>query len=298
MRYREFEPSRFAETRRRLIREKGDDFQRAFLAALLDRSDFDHWLDEHLVIVDGEGHEPPCCREKITEEEFRQPTVDVERMAFDSWTGLTPREACRPSFWGYSTVTHIRQEIIEPHWLALNGRPEMSGRRRIGDALDGNDPVKVDDVTRTILRRLSGLPEARGGLRSVSVDCTLARAWWREHLARQVVEVAGADDRAVSRVLRLSQTYWEKLVTMIVSRNTVLGDDRVRSVLVGALAGRFDDTRYAELLRPSGLDRCVRMIGVLSAWQELGVFDVDELGRMIGEDVFADVLALPDGQAG
>lgn len=176
MRYREFDPNKFASVRKRLIREKGDQFQKTFLEAAREKKTFGDWVEEHLPVSDDGAPELPRCTEKITREEFREPPPDVERMVFDSWTGLMPREACRASFWGWVTASHIREDIIEPHDLALNGQPGVSGAGRIMDALESDDPKRIDDVVRTILRRFSGLPEARGGLRSVSVDCTFSRA--------------------------------------------------------------------------------------------------------------------------
>ena len=86
------------------------------------------------------------------------------------------------------------------------------------------------------MRNLSGLPEARGN-RSVYVDCPFARAWWRQRL---VTRVLGHGDpvpvSAVGYVVRLNKGYWERLTTLIVSRNSVFGSDVVQDALVAAHA--------------------------------------------------------------
>ena len=95
-------------------------------------------------------------------------------------------------------------------------------------------------LPRTIMRNLSGLPEARGN-RSVYVDCPFARAWWRQRL---VTRVLGHGDpvpvSAVGYVVRLNKGYWERLTTLIGSRNSVFGSDVVQDALVAALAKLLD----------------------------------------------------------
>ena len=48
-------------------------------------------------------------------------------------------------------------------------------------------PKMMDRTVRAVLRRLGGLPEVRGA-RSVFVNCPFARAWWREHLVKQIAQ--------------------------------------------------------------------------------------------------------------
>ena len=289
MRYQEFEPHRFSQLRKRLIKEKGDNFQRDFLVAALERTNFQQWLDEYITVMNKDALEPTCCTGGITEEEFRHPTIEIERMIFASWSDLTPREACRPSFWGHLSAMQIRQGIIEPNFLAVNGQPGISGHHRITQSLERNDAKAMDDVVRTILRRFCGLPEVRGGLRSVSVDCTFASAWWRQHMTREIVSSSGYSEEGVSRVLRTSKTYWEKLMLMIISKNSVLGDDKVRSALVGALANHLDNKHSSRLFVGPGLEACVRRIGIRSAWQELAVFEMEEINQMICNEIFPTI---------
>lgn len=290
MRYREYDPGHFAAIRKRLIQKKGDDFQRAFLEAVRDRDGFLRWLDKYLPVSDNQGHDLPCHDVKITTEEFRQPTEDLEQALAEIWKELQPREACRSSLWGYATASHIRRGIIEPHDLALNGQPDVPGYRRINDALESGEATSVDGVVRTILRRFSGLPEARGR-RSVFVDCTFARAWWRERILNEVVDEIGSKPKAVSRILRESNTYWECFIDMVISRNSVLGDRMVRAVLIGALADYIDDSRYEPLRQVNGLKRCVRMIGAQAAWREFGVFGVEEIDGILHEEIFSKIIS-------
>ena len=87
----------------------------------------------------------------------------AEIQAFDCWAQLTPSDACKASFWGRVTYNHIENDLIESSYLAKNGRNDLSGLARINEALQSGKPDLIDAVARTIIRRFSGFPEARGG---------------------------------------------------------------------------------------------------------------------------------------
>ena len=75
-----------------------------------------------------------------------------------------------------------------------------------------------------------------------------------------------------------------RLVMLVVSQNSVLGDSVVRTALIWALAeatagGERKDLGKAEALRGIG-----RRIGVRAAWQELAV-PLDRLKRLLEEGI-------------
>ena len=198
----------------------------------------------------------------MTESEFTAPPSDTETRLYRSWSGVSPRIACRTTFWANVTGRHIREKRIESAYLAANGANTVGGAGRIDRALDSSGQKRakgMDDCVRTVLRRLSGIPEQRGK-RTVYVDCPFARAWWREWLVAQVSrgdkDIAGQ----VRAVLRINQTYWEKIVDRIVSRNSTFGSRNVRSAFLLALAGFVDDPDSA-LRKPKELTRACRRLG-------------------------------------
>ena len=127
-----------------------------------------------------------------------------------------------------------------------------------------------------MLRRLGGLPEVRGN-RSVYVDCPFARAWWRERI---VAEAAGGDDRSarhVRRVVRIHQTYWEKLVDRIVFRNFTFGSTNIRNALLRALAHFLRDNPDSDLTNYQSFQRLCRRTTAYQGTLEMSVLSDTEL---------------------
>ena len=127
------------------------------------------------------------------------------------------------------------------------------------------------------MRNLSGLPEARGN-RSVYVDCPFARAWWRQRL---VTRVLGHGDTvpnsAVRYVVRINKGCWERLTTLIVSRNSVFGSDIVQDALVASLAKFLDAEPDSPLRTQQHLGAALRRMSAVTAGRELGILDFAEL---------------------
>lgn len=274
----QFEDASYAELRRKLLRSKGSAAQREFLTALRDSGEFAEWIGERVRVEPGDGL--PLLEYPLTESEFKEPPRGEEKRMFDAWKSIAPADACRVPFWGLATLRHIEAERIESRYLAADGGAPSGGREKIDRTLREGTASEVDGAVRAALRRMSGLPEARGG-RSVYVNCPFARAWWRGHLAREICAEPGAEPGRVGKILAVSQTYWEELVNLVVSRNSVLGDAKVRTALVWALSDCVDDADKKRLFHAKALTRIQRLIGVRSAWQELGVFSVKELKEMM-----------------
>ena len=165
----------------------------------------------------------------------------------------------------------------------------MSGAQRIDAALNvtGDEATSLlDKCVRTILRRLGGLPEARGN-RSVYVNCPLARAWWRERL---VAEVTSNEGKGLEREIRAvvhpeSQQYWEDLVTFVVSRNSVFGSVAVRNILILTVAKVLDENPSSPLRTADELKRVCRSVSSIQASFELSVVAPDELKTMMWDIV-------------
>ena len=280
--YREFVDSDYTKLRKSLLAEKGSDLQAEFLEATKRSGDFVSYLSDRVDTLGSLDVEVGVV--PMTESEFTAPPADTESRLYRSWASVGPRVACRATFWGNVTGRHIRGSRIESAYLAANGSNTIGGAWRIDMALDSKGkqrPKAMDDCVRTVLRRLSGIPEQRGK-RTVYVDCPFARAWWREWLVEQV----SPDDEAVANqvrtVLRINQTYWEKIVDRIVSRNSTFGSRRVRSAFLLALADMVDDPTAA-LRKPNELIRACRRVAAYQATRELSVLSKDELSEIMDE---------------
>lgn len=284
MSFQELHSVQYSQLRRDLLRDKGSDLQKEFLEALRqDGQEFLEWMRNKVGITVGNSPELSSV-EPISEDEFKEPTKVTEAAVFSALQSLEPRIACRPPFWGRVALWCIEtKKIGKPSYLAANGGTGPGGSARIDEALKSDDHKKLDSAVRTVLRRLSGLPEARGN-RSVYVDCPLARAWWRCFWARECASGDEATEKKIINVFRTQQNYWEELVNLVISRNSVLGDAKVRKALIQTLArekaGADPDEK---LFQQSFLKNINMQIGIRAAIQELGVFSIDELRALLEE---------------
>ena len=254
---------------------------------------------EFLELVRGhihtEGKERiPIIHEKLTEHQYKDPTKSTEQDMYHAWRDVPPETACRVTFWGEVTLCHIEEGCIQASYLAANGGSLPGGLERIDKALSGGEDKdkEIDSCVRTILRRMSGLPEARGN-RSVYTNCPLGRAWWREHITEEIRNTTGATRDDVLSVLRLSQQYWEQIVTLIVSRNSVLGDRNARDVLVWSLSERYKVNKGHQVFEYKNLEKLCRLLGTRCAWQELGVLEINELKEIIDQDISSLTSGIP-----
>ncbi len=292
MQLRELEATDFAAIRKALIQTKGSNIQREFLEITRKKDTFEEWISDNIPYNKSSTKELTLYPEELTENEFKDTTPDVEILAHNTWVNLTPSMACRSSFWGAVSLNHIKHEIIKPSYLAAGSGSSQTGLSRIEEALSGDNKKLKDDVVRTILRRFSGLPEARGGLRSIYVNCSFGRAWWREKIIREAVTLTGGDTDSISQTLRKSQEYWEKLVNILSTSNSVFGDESIRTGFIWALSEHVNDPKYSMLFKSKGpIDKCMGLLGVYSAYQEFGVFEQNELKELMTKEVIEPVLS-------
>lgn len=279
----EVDYTRFTARRDRLLGEKGGEFQRSFLTATKDRQAFIDFMEREVPAEDGDR--PPAFDGAMTEQSFKDMTVDQEEAVHGLWKEVPPRIACRVSFWAETTIQHLKDGVIEEaFWLAANGGRTESGEERIDRALaeKGDQGKKsMDDCVRTILRRMSGLPSARGN-RSVFVDPPFARAWWRERLVNRVANRDGAESRdGLSNVVRRSQTYWENLMAMIVSRGSVFASMVAQDAFINGLAKNFRADPQSPLKNTETLKTALRRFSNVAAARELGVLTFEEIGEIV-----------------
>jgi len=281
----ELDDSAYTQRRLSLLRTKGSDRQREFLTKVRNSADFVDVFDDVPTRGTNSAELSPY---PMTESEYKDPPSDTEEDLYASWLALTPAVACRCAFWAKVTLDHIREGRIQSAYLAANGGSLPGGAERIDAALQDKTAEahkRIDSCVRTVLRRLGGLPEVRGN-RSVYVDCPFARAWWRERI---VAQAAGGDDqcaRRVRKVVRIHQTYWEKLVDRIVFRNSTFGSTNIRNALLRALAQFLNENPNSDLTTYQSFQRLCRRTTAYQGRLEMSVLSDDEL-----DDLMAGVVA-------
>lgn len=277
---KELSDSDYTRLRKKLLRERGSKHQREFLRLVRHTEDF---LESLSTVSTVGSTEAEILPHPLTESEFKDPPPDAEHMLYSAWSGVPPAVACRSTFWAHVTLEHIRKGRIESVYLAANGGNLPGGAERIDFALNDNTakaPQAIDACVRTALRRLGGLPEVRGN-RSVYVDCPFARAWWRERMVEQASN--GDEELAahVRSVIRIHQTYWEKLVDRIVFRNSTFGSINIRNAFVRALAQFIDSNPETDLTRTNGLQRLCRRASAYQGNRELSILSDSELDTLM-----------------
>ena len=289
--YRELDEGRYLRFQRTRLKVKGGECQRAFLALLSSSKEFLNAIEAQVEVR--EGQSLPVFDGPLTEASFKEPTEDQEARMYELWRSVPPRTACRVSFWASVTLEHIRSgRIPEPAWLAANGGSAETGEERVDRALYGTEDKAVDDCVRTVFRRMSGLPAARGN-RSVFVNPTFGRGWWRERIVAGISKQGdGVEKRpALMKVVRRNQQYWENLVTMIVSRSSVFGSGIVQAAFINSLAKHFTQHHDSSLRSAKTLNIALRRFSNLAASRELGVLSFQEIVTL-ADGLFDDVRRL------
>ena len=282
--YRELDEAKYLQFQIQLLKSKGGQLQREFLESTNDNEDFVSFLADRVDV--NEGDTLPVFDGPLTESSFKEPTPDQERRMYELWHDTPPSAACRVSFWASATLEHVRDgKIAQASWLAANGGITETGEERIDRAfsLSGDEGNKaLDDCVRTVFRRMSGLPLARGN-RSVFVNPAFGRAWWRERIISRISQRVGPvqDRAALLEVVRQNQQYWENLVTMIVSRGAVFGSVDVQDALINSLAKHFRNYPNTSVRSASTLQIVLRRFSNIAASQELGVLEFDEISEVV-----------------
>ncbi len=278
--FTELKDGAYTQMRRNLLRFKGSAQQREFLVKVRDSAAFLECFSGIPKIGTAEAALAPY---PMTESEYKDPPSDTEHALYTAWSALTPSIACRSTFWANLTLAHIREDRIQSVYLASNGGNLAGGAERIDFVLrdtTAKGPQRIDSCVRAVLRRLGGLPEVRGN-RSVYVDCPFARAWWRE---RMVAQAGGGDElraKQVRRVVRIHQTYWEKLVDRIVFRNSTFGSTNIRNSLLRALGQFLHANPNSELSTYQSFQRLCRRATAYQGSLELSVLSDAELDALM-----------------
>ncbi len=85
----------------------------------------------------------------------------------------------------------------------------------------------------------------------------------------------------VLEVVRRSQGYWENLVLLVVSRNSLFGSANVLDAFVAGLAELMAENPNTPLRETDEIRGAVRRLSAISASRELGVLEFGEIFDLI-----------------
>ena len=278
--FKELSDNEYTRLRRSLLRVKGSDLQRKFLKTVRTGEGF---LEYFSTIETVGTVEAVLVPERMTESEFKELPADSERRLYMSWSSVPPATACRSTFWAKVTLHHVRNGRIEAVYLAANGGTLPGGAERIDFALEDTTErgtQRVDSCVRTVLRRLGGCPRCAATVRCTSTvrsqELGGANGWSSRHRAERT-----RSPKRVRRIIRISQTYWEKLVDRIVFRNSTFGSENIRNAFVRALAALVQANPDSNLARTDGLQRLCRRATAYQGSRELSIFTDRELDELM-----------------
>ena len=297
--YKHLSDGEYTEFQKALRERKGSRLQKDFIDAARSNDKFIEFVRSR-VKTEGDT-DAPVLPHPLTEQEFKEAPQSTEDQMYIAWKDIPVNLICNTSFWAEVTLNHIDRGIISASFLAANGGASKTGIHRIDTVLKDLKNSEIDACFRTMIRRMSGFHVDRGN-KSVFSDCPLGRALWRGRLLKEMAEATGRDGNEFRKVLVLSSSYWEKLVESVVSRNSILGSVTVRYALIWALSDLYEnllnesehkkrETQEKDAIKHKaftqvGLGKIVRLLGIRSAWQELGVFELHEIKSIIEQDMF------------
>ena len=282
--YKQLDDAAYTDFRKALLAKGHTELRREFLQAAQSNEQFSAYVrTEHKIGTEGED-DLPMLDERFSEEEYKQPPIDTEERIFKPWASIPPKVACRPAFWAEAPLQHIENGNIQATFLAAGASTAIDGSDRLSSAISEGNEKEIEECVRSILRRMGGLPEARGNI-STYVNCPFACAWWRMRWATEVHENTSVPVVNILKLFSLKQEYWENLVRFVVSRNSVLGDQNVRDALIWFLTEKLQTDTTQAILRANNLRALCRILGIRCAWQELGALEILELKNIVDEEV-------------
>lgn len=289
MTYKQLNEREYAELREALL---NPDLQPEFIEAARSNEEFIAFVRSR--VSTEKGAEVPTLATRLTESQYREASEEVERGMYETWKMLSPEDASRVSLWAEVTLRHIESGIIDASFLAAPRSLSSDGKKRIYQVLERGNAKALDDCTRDILRHLGGLPTPRGD-RSVFVNCLFSRAWWRQHLLEESVNATNVPAAQLKDFLYRSQTHWEALVTLVVSKHSTPGTAKARLALIWALADlEKGSTEYEVLQNTKDFEVFCFLLRGRCAWQELDALELGEVKKLIEEDVFPEIGRLSD----
>ena len=106
------------------------------------------------------------------------------------------------------------------------------------------------------------------------------------HTVRRIAEGSSAvGQKSLHDVLRTSQEYWERIVSMIVSRASVYGSVEVQAALITELAAHVGEHAATSVLKVPVLTTLLRRISNVAAEIELAALEPEELAVIFREEI-------------
>lgn len=230
--------------------------------------------------------------EPLSENEYRKIPYFHQKTLFKIFQnqGVTPVFATDPEFWLSVTLQAVKNNIIEPSFLAFPDTEGSgnSGKLEIEKALKsdkstlkvlfgkrkGNDPLWLK-VSRKILRSAFGHIEVRGK-KGIYQDMPFAVSWWISYISHEVSRSTDLKSKEISTYLVNNKGIHDELFMRMSGKLTVLADNNIRDALFLYLLSLNEENKMttsrftsADTKNPGFAKR----VGIESSWRCMGALD-------------------------
>lgn len=196
-------------------------------------------------------------------------------------------DALNPEMWLSITMQAIKNDIIQPSYLAFDSAKEkVTGLEEIAVAIKSLDDEAIVgnkntpmwlQVSRAILRHMFGAIQERG-IKGIFQDVPFAMAWRRMSLAKDISKNTDLDETKIVKFLLDNPTIYNDLIEKMGGRLTVIADKNIRD---GIFKYIFSDDY--EVDNAKDFRELTKRIGIESTWRGMGILSSEENKEIIGK---------------
>ena len=239
-----------------------------FFEACKDKNNFLNYIN---IPPSGETP-PPILTKKLTEREFIKPPEEIQRQIYDIYKDISDQYKHDPTFWLYVHLEMIKEDIIEPSFLANDDR--FNGKQTL-DFLTNNYEGNVQDrnnMVRKILRRLCNT--APRGKRTLSNpnDCPISGVYWRQALIARIEQASDSRLKAKEIANRFTMNLYVEICGRLFSGKSYYGDPRI-------LAGLVIFLKQKPGIKKETVKNLLEGIGKIIAWKAIDMASLDEIAQ-------------------
>ena len=270
--YYSLDEERWAGFGRNILKEKGSEKQKELLQVCrAGKYDFIKYMRGHSLHT--EDNNIPI-EYKFSEREFLYPPQDTQRIIWDKCQDISAETMASCNFWGYIIINMIKDDFIEPQYLAaeLNGETK-TGIYTIDNALMSGEE-SMDKCVRRILRSMCN-PIPRGK-RIVFNDFYLGKAYWRWHWANKMSKIINLKFEKILEIF--DESYYAEFSAKMHSGKSYISSKNI----FGGLLLYLQSNQQGKITSDQ-LKKLIDKISYLSAWKAIEAQEPDVNQKEIQE---------------
>ena len=215
---------------------------------------------------------PPIPNIKLTEQQFIKPPEEIQREIYTTYKDVPDQYVHDPTFWFYANLEMIKEDIIEPSFLANDNN--LKGKQKLDILINDYDDNNQDYDTpvRQILRRLCNT-EPRGKRTLIEPnDCPISGVYWRQALIARIEEVSEGKLKAKEISSQFNMDLYGKICEQLFSSRSYYGDPKVLAGLVIFLKNKTG-------IKKDKVESLLKEMGKIIAWKAIDLASIDEIAQ-------------------